>query len=280
MRPDPHSNLTEELRDKLLKQPGTTLFHYTQLSTAVEDILPEFQFRLSPFSMMRDPRESGWWGLASAWFGDPPDAAQTAQELDLRFNLIKATFKVMSLTQDDPDEGVDSIYRCGFARPRLWEQYGGNHRGVCLCFDKQALIETLHARFASFSTRRDGAVTYEDGPIATAALYADLAKAIEAGGDRFLGEHLARHMNELFFKKNTDWATEFEYRFVVRTDDEAPAFVDVAPALRAVIVGWLVARPYLPAFRALCEQHDVGLFRLEWNVGKPILLAWRDAWAT
>jgi hypothetical protein len=274
MREPPHSSLTDELRQRFLEQQGTNLFHYTQLSTAVEEILPHRLFRLSPFSTMRDPRESGWWGLGSGWFGDLHGAEQTALELDTRFNAIKATFKVMSLTQDDTHGGNDSIYRCGFARPRLWEQYGERHRGICLCFDKQALIETLHAKFARFNTRRDGAVAYQDSPIATTALFAQLADAVKRGPDKFLDEHLALHIDELFFKKLTDWATEFEYRFVVRTDDEAPVFVDIAPALRAVIVGWLVARAYRPAFRALCDEHGLGLFRLEWHVGKPLLLSW------
>jgi hypothetical protein len=38
--------------------PGSRLYHYTRLSTAIEAILPDWQLRLSPFSQMRDPRES------------------------------------------------------------------------------------------------------------------------------------------------------------------------------------------------------------------------------
>jgi hypothetical protein len=88
-------------------EAGDYLFHYTTLSKAVELILPTQTFRMSPFSEMRDPRESHLWTASGGHYG-PRVPIEDDRLLGFSDRLMeqKATFKVMSLTRDGaPSDG-------------------------------------------------------------------------------------------------------------------------------------------------------------------------------
>jgi DUF2971 family protein len=137
----------------VLDPAGSILYHYTTLATALEHIIPGRTLRLGPFSSMRDPRESHDWSVTG---GGYEPAAYTDQdkledvhrwvEFNRGINELKSHVKVLSLTHDDPGERDATEFGRGFAHPRLWEQYADDHRGVCLCFDSEKLIDRLTAR--------------------------------------------------------------------------------------------------------------------------------------
>jgi Protein of unknown function (DUF2971) len=250
-------------------EAGDYLFHYTTLATAVEHILPTRKFRMSPFSQMRDPRESHQWAASGATY-DPAPMGENELFFGFSERLMeeKATFKVMSLTRDIERPPPNGIFGRGFARPRLWEQYGGNHAGVCLCFDRSALLAELEPQLSRLGAMRHDEVVYEDDQIHV--LHFDMREVVDRGIDPVLDQLLDRNTDELFFKKLRDWETEFEYRFIVRTSDHEPVLVNIANALRGVVLGPLVSTQYLPAVRALCDPADVKIARLIWWNGRPI----------
>jgi Protein of unknown function (DUF2971) len=254
-------------------EAGPYLFHYTTLATAIEHILPTLSFRLSPFSQMRDPREShAWLGSAGKYGSKLPNEDELFFEFSEHLMSQKPFFKVMSLTRDDRRPPPNEIFGRGFARPRLWEQYGGNHRGVCLCFDRDALIQCLEPELQKVGELHHGDVVYEDEPIAHHVLYFDMNEAAKRGISALVDELLRTHADELFFKKLCDWSTEYEYRFVVRTKSHDPIVVSIAPALRGIVLGELVSSSYFPAVRALCDPHGIAITQLRWVNGRPIPL--------
>jgi hypothetical protein len=115
---------------------------------------------------------------------------------------------------------------------------GENHGGVCLLFDRARLTERIVASLrgqgpASPYYRR---VFYTpEGPGAGATLDAG-ALVGKVSGDS-VARYVDGHHDELFFLKADDWATEFEYRFVVTTPEVEFLFVDYADTLDAVVVG-------------------------------------------
>src|SRR4051812_6568338 len=131
---------------EVFEPPGSCLYHYARLAMALEFILPSWSMRLSPFSKMRDPRESKHWGYEA-----PRAASMELHDEIVRFGelqrlaeQLKDRVKVLSLTEDDRldrDEG-GAVFGRGFAHPRLWEHYADDHRGVCLCFDRKELTRT------------------------------------------------------------------------------------------------------------------------------------------
>lgn len=248
---------------------GSYLFHYTKLETALEHILPTQRLRLSPFSQMRDPRESHlWW--TSGTSSDPiPPEDDTLFRLMEALQEQKAEFKVLSLAREEGRPPPYEVFGRGFARPRLWEQYAQNHRGVCLCFDRVALIASLEEQLQPLGHLSHGDVAYRDAPIAPGVLHFDLPEARSRGVDAVVRELLDRHVAELFFKKLADWETEFEYRFVVRIGSPDAVEVSVAGPLRGVVLGALVSNVYVAAFDALCNPHGISLGQLHWRDGQP-----------
>jgi hypothetical protein len=60
--------------------------------------------------------------------------------------------------------GVNNIWGRGFSRPRMWQQYGDNYRGVCMIFDRAALQRAIEASVPSGSRLSMGPVNYSNTP--------------------------------------------------------------------------------------------------------------------
>lgn len=266
--------------DEILGGSGQSLFHYTTLAAALEHIVPTRKLRLSPFSSMRDPRESRTWAITGTGYQAMevnPDSLRedTFRWVDFNGALHerKNFINVLSLTRDDPAERKTSSapFGRGFAHPRLWEQYADNHHGVCLCFDLASLIDELAVSLAEVGRVDHGPVVYEDAVIAAEALTVTMNELRERGVEAAVSNHVRAHIAELFFTKLKDWETEMEYRFVVETDDTEPILASVRRSLRAVILGEAVSPFYQPAFTVLCDPTNTAVLRMNWNHAKPHL---------
>jgi hypothetical protein len=186
---------------------------------------------------------------------------------------LRNRVKVLALTRDDPSERDEeaAIFGWGFAHPRLWEQYADNHRGVCLCLDRETLIEK-----ATHTVRHQGKlehdpVTYVDAAIATEARTIIMNNIRDQSVSQTFDEHVKTHLHELFFTKLKDWESEMAYRLALPTDDDLPVFVGIREALRAVVLGERVSDVYLPAVAKPCEEQAVPIFKIRWPYGRPRL---------
>jgi hypothetical protein len=259
---------------EILDPVGSCLYHYTRLSTALEHILPVWRMLMNPFSKMRDPRESRRWGFEATRsnLGIREDIRRFA-ELNQKGEQLKDRFKVLSLTQDDPAaRPADSeIFGRGYAHPRLWEHYAGDHRGVCLCFDRETLTKMLVHDLAGHGEVHHRPVRYVDAEIAVEARRFLMDELKDLPVDDALREHVAKHLDVLFFTKLRDWETEFEYRFVLEDRDADPVLVEVRNSMRAIIIGEDVSPSYVPALQALCDQVDARILRIRWQNARPWL---------
>jgi hypothetical protein len=104
----------------------------------------------------------------------------------------------------------------------------------------------------------------------TASVF-DLQTVHEVGISEFVQAHFDEHFHELFFTKLTDWASEAEHRYLTVWDSEEDLYVDISAALEAVLVGRSVYREYEPAFRALAKSWGIGIARVWWRNGSPVV---------
>jgi hypothetical protein len=257
----------------VLGNPGDCLYHYTKLSTAIESILPTWKLKMNPFSKMRDPRESKRWGLEGHGRGsaDALEDVQKFAEMNALAEELKDRVKVLALTRDDPSErsAETAIFGSGLAHPRLWEHYAESHRGVCLCFDRVMLTTRLTKKLARHGEVLHGPIKYVDGEIAPGARQILLDEVSAMTSAAALDAHVAKHVKELWFTKLRDWETEFEYRFVIQTQDADPIYVSIANSLRAVVIGEETSTQYLPALSELCDPAGVEIHRIKWQDGRP-----------
>jgi hypothetical protein len=143
---------------------------------------------------------------------------------------------------------------------------------LCLVFNKDTLISSLIPQLETEGTHPTGRpVTYENRRL-SGELFFDIGKVLSAGGvDAVVEEIAAQHLIALFFTKQTDWASEHEFRFVVATDSPEPLHVDTSDALQAVIMGYECAPGFVPALAELCRKQDVKVRALHWFNVEPHL---------
>lgn len=229
--------------------------------------------------MMRDPLEA-----KDRYVGVVPSSADlnawhrmlegTHDEVNSRLNhVLKREFKVLSMTADyrgPPDvlRANEAHFGRGYARPRMWEQYAEGHRGVCLLFSRDGLTESVAAQLQGLPSSRHGEVRYRsmteglrpdpqvtigqtDGP--------SLDEAVEA-----LVETLAAR---IFFEKYDDYASEQEYRFVVRSHDEEFLYVGFGESLRGVVLGAEFPHAELRPLLFQCAELGASLLRMSWRQG-------------
>jgi hypothetical protein len=154
----------------------------------------------------------------------------------------------------------------------MWAQYGDDHAGVCLVIDRLRMIDEVGHQLAAARDLEwySSAVTYGDD--FDPAAFTIMADAIDADGvETALRKHQARYRETLFFHKNRDWATEYEYRFVAQRPDPGYTFVRIDQSLVGIILGERVSDVYGPSIDSLTTRSGVAAAQLQWRNGEPAL---------
>lgn len=228
------------------KDSNRLLFHYTTAQKAREFILHNGNLRFSPYQGTNDPKEKKRWEFSLGT--NSPDA-------DLRFydqqelstwltRELKGKTLLTCFSRDGAgltgDHTRDVGIR-GYCKPRMWAQYGDNHRGVCLVFDQKRIREKFQKQFAKHFLI-DGPVTYVDkSPFFDSAeqqFIINIDYLTGAGWREIYPQlHIRTHYQTLFFEKMSDWAGEAEWRFVTFSDSAEPQYLDYGDALLGVVFG-------------------------------------------
>jgi Protein of unknown function (DUF2971) len=267
------------------KRPEGLLAHYTDAAAVFEHILPDQRLRMSPYHRMRDPIESQDVLPIISWMGDPPraDVATWAVLEDIK--TARDAMRVLAFSRDAGD-GVglrDPAFDCSWARPRMWEQYGDNHAGACLLFDRgrfEAIVrndlgdENLYIRDVRYD--REGIAASPVQHVADERIFDPKQRR------RAVADHIDRYRDDFFFLKSDDFETEAEYRVVLNTDDESLAgyttdeqgfaYVGYGDALVAVVLGLHFPPWQRAGARELCDGAGVKMLRTWWERGTPVLL--------
>jgi hypothetical protein len=251
------------------------LCHYTGRYAALAHVLPMKLLRLSPFELMRDPLEAKDRYISvnpgQSWLGAKHSMLEAVHGgINARVNaVLKQQFKLLSFTQD-PDNaanGGEGLFGRGYARPRMWEQYAEGHRGICLLFSYERLIDVVDAQLASQPWSYRGEVRYRS---MTDGLRADPQLVLERLTpdvlDAAAEELVADLLPDLFFEKFDDYASEQEYRFVTRAEQRF-VHVQYGSALRGVVMGAEFPSEELAPLLLQCAEAGAALLRMEWRQG-------------
>jgi hypothetical protein len=258
-------------------EPGELLFHYTRAATAFEHILPGNKIRLNPYTLMRDPLEAQHWPEPTAWRS--PDHESQDQLQMARVGVVveaKAAARLLSLTVDADDYGEDvEPFGRGYARASMWQLYGDNHRGVCLAFDRERLLEALSRELADSARIIAKPVQYvramSPDSLPSEPLKDLSTEAFHAAVD----DYLEKNADPLLFTKLLDWSGEQEFRFVaVRHDDDRGSLdVSFGDSLRAVICGSQLPGWQRAGGDVICREAGVPeLLRCIWHGRRPMIV--------
>lgn len=261
---------------------GKCLFHYTTSDIAFDKILPDGKLLLSPLEKMRDPLENKrWLFIAAALTPEQQAFNESYLRFDLFANNILKQARLLSLTTDADEvveERLDFNSGRGWSSASMWERYADQHRGVCLVFDKQSLVEAVSKSLVDqgFPMPYNKAVSYTPAGPREKVLGRD-----DLDGEVTL-QRVARHVEErhadYFYTKSLDWQFEREYRLVVTQPDEleGDVLVDFGESLIAVITGELFPRWQRAGAAAAAKDRDIDSVRLSWEIARPVLTPFRE----
>ena len=255
------------------KDHDRLLYHYTRLDTARNYILKDWTLRMSSFRGTNDPKETKTW-VFSLESNEHRDLAKyDLFELSERYsNKVKDNCRVICFCRDsEPLTGIhlNDIAKRGFAKPRMWAQYGDAHKGVCLAFDREKLIEKVAEACANAVGIYYGNVTYRDRgllPRLDEGHYSIDVDYIEKHGfETFWKTHLDQYHHRLLFEKMEDWKDEREYRFVTVFPEPQEVFVDIRECLVGVLFGDAVDHDESEAVIDMLIDTDVKMQGMQWN---------------
>lgn len=254
------------------------VYHYTSKEAALEKILSNRVLKFGTFETVNDPRESQDWCFTEIYDSTQVcfvSLSETPKKAKYMSHLAKGLCKLFCVAKDDLKyPGADkSLFYKGYARPRMWSQYAGNHTGVCLVFDEDILNTEIESHMKDKSNLFHDSVAYDpwsDDEIAKA--FTILAKDIKDNGlESTIRDHIKKHIKELFFLKAPDWSHESESRWLILDNNPNPVFLPYGRALSGIVLGSNFNEVYYPAIAKLCSEQAIPIANLIWQNGLPEL---------
>ena len=240
--------------------------HYTTRETALEKILPTGKIMLNMLGKTNDPREYIDWGVTVTGGSDKMEPFWQAVAL-VKENR-KGKTKVLCLTMDDSKHQRFGLMRRGFARSRMWAQYGGNHAGMCLVFDKKVLEAEIGKTVISTEDCYFGPVVYTDQDFGI-ELNFDPTRETEADIQRVVDLYIRKNIRSLFFTKHLDWRDEMEYRAMVYDDKKEAVFSSITNCLKGIVLGHKFPAADIPLVQEYGRKYGSKVGQLQWPDGIP-----------
>ena len=256
--------------------------HYTGKNQAIS-ILNDKQINFSSLLSCDDPRESKQWNFDFIG-SEQRFCLENYREVPIIFdNFIKKNSMVLCFCEwNDEEMNFEKnmvavfrqpYYRAGFAKSRMWSQYGKRHTGVCLVFDKNQLEKEFKSSFEK-KKRFVGRVEYQYYLESfVRARKIKCRNIIDHSVDEALQMQIDEYYHEYFFLKSMDYRDEHEYRLVLIVDDGDSAGLPIESSLRAVIVGVDFPPENYESIDALAQNCNSSVERwfLSWQEGRPQL---------
>ena len=266
-----------------LKDQTEFVYHYTRAEAAINWILPSRRLKLGAYAKTNDPKEVKQWTFG---LGNVPLQADhvSIDEISARVSsAIKQQAHVFCAGVDTGlVEGAGYEIHCrGFARPRMWDQYGDKHKGVCLIF-RRARLDKLFIDQHSDMTVHGGRVKYHDrSPFLDLRVdhpyLIDYPRLLRVGVQQYAIEHLHRHLGHFFFEKATDWRDEHEHRWLVVSSASDDIYLSYEDALAGVVFGEDCPADHVRQCVRLARRPGTDFEQLKWKNSAPMLSV-RDDW--
>ncbi len=256
--------------------------HYTGKEAAIS-ILRGKQINFSRLAACDDPRESKQWNFNFIGAEQRFCLENYPQVPNIFSSYIRNNSRVLCFCGWNGEEldfsknmvphYREAYYRTGFARSRMWSQYGIKHTGICLVFDKTRLEQEFES---SFETNRKfyGSVEYQYYLESfVRARKINCRDILNYGIDKALGMQIDANFHEYFFLKSMDYRDEHEYRLVVIQNDGDLIGLSIESSLMAVIVGIDFPPEEYEQVDMIAQRctSSVGRWFLSWQEGQPQL---------
>ena len=252
------------------------LYHYTSIDKLENYIFKSRKLRFSPYASTNDPKESKDWAF-SLHTSENRDLIKYTPDISKNFSSrIKHKARILCFCQDEAGlSGIhlDDIARRGFAKPRMWAQYGDNHAGACLVLNREKFKDYVENELVPGNLVISGPVHYHNrshllGPESQPyTIYIDLVE--KHGWEQYTQWHVETFYKELFFEKMRDWSGEDEFRFLCYGDSNNDALIDITHSLVGIMFGASTAVSDVKKIRNLLKGMSVNTMGIDWKNCSP-----------
>lgn len=260
-----------------VKDPNRFLYHYTKARTVIDYILKDFTLRLGPYTQTNDPKETKAWEFDLGTNQTRDLGKQNINELSEQMNqILKSKTGVLCFCQDDDGltgSHLEDVTRRGFMKPRMWAQYGDNHRGLCLVIDKTRFLNAFKVATERELFSVHGLVAYANRSFlhgSAGYVYTINVDFLEDHGiEKFCWAYIKQHYKNLFFEKMTDWSSEKEYRCLIFRSVSEAFLVSIRDSLRGIMFGESVDPDHVLEVQELTATIGVETMGIIWKNACP-----------
>lgn len=256
------------------------LYQYRNCKDALKYMLcDDGKILLNQLKYVNDPRESKFkgFGLYGGEFEN--------DEVPKYFNAVSDHFtscvKIACFSKDDvristPPYSTPEPFLRGYAKPKMWATYGDNHKGVCLIFHKNQLIENLAKLSLPSEKFYHGDVGY-DKFVETAGVkmwrtlmpegaFSFKGARLKSHFKDYILEQIEEHHVRYFFWKHEDWRSEDEYRLVIYGERKEVAFLPCQNTIAGIAVGMDCNKENLEALVKAANRLKIPIVQPEWSI--------------
>ncbi|NCB03475.1 MAG: DUF2971 domain-containing protein, partial [Spirochaetia bacterium] len=208
----------------------TKLYHYTSIEKFLKYILPEKQLKFSRFGESRDPYEFIPHDFEYEFYPYWQEDYSAEAQLGIKNKLMELekcwkNSQFLSFVMDTPNTQKGSM------KPRMWEQYGNKHEGVCLEFSYTQIVEDFNN--LSYNKKSHHKIVYKKNLSPFHALQDPNELLKEISSPKYFDTKFRKY----FFVKDKDYCQENEYRFLLIGNIPDSHYLDISKSLTGIILG-------------------------------------------
>lgn len=247
-------------------QDKDIIYHYTSVETAIQHILFTDSLRLSPRLRSNDPIEKKGFsigGMTTQLDDEKSRALFKRTDGDAKFindkidDLVRNA-KQLCFCENYYSEGKFLMDHYGFLKPRMWDQYGDNFKGVCLAYSRSELLDNN-------KITHSGNVKYIDYSILQSNFNTINHDSLDGKKKNEYIDNIMKRVQDTFFQKHKDYRDEKEYRFLNFSSNEYE-FISTTDALVGIFFSpSLMNNFYSEQLRRFSNNKGADLVYLNWT---------------
>ncbi|VXD11146.1 DUF2971 domain-containing protein [Marinoscillum sp. 108] len=247
-----------------------TLYHYTSIYTAIEKIFPSNNLRLSPVTSASDPMERLSPNPSVSCYGYDEDHKRLNEKIDgkkiaKKINAFYGSLRQLCLCRNSPIDfegqfgGVfEPIDHFGFAKPRMWDQYGDRFKGVCIALSRLKLEEQLPSNYRLLNIGYSKNHLFRPN-IDTSSV--DLNQIEKMGEQEYINWKIESEIKKIGVK-HSDYRDEDECKIIATTDNDYE-YINITRCIQGIFFTNGLNYTYESYLKETADRYQIPLFQID-----------------
>lgn len=271
------------------------LLHFTHANTAIDYILKNKTIRMQSFKNVNDPKESKEWSFKLFCFFKENKKLYNKQLFEKLHSYIMNHIFISCFSVQEHDGNYLDNYEHDL---RMWSQYGNNHKGVCIVFDKDKLENLIKENTDGSNFYHDSITyinslsdkSYNNPPYEAKGFFffnkfiylfahsmlhpyarpqnqdpymVNIERLHRLGISEYMKQHIKYYSKDLLFTKNKCWQDEREYRYIIHSSKEREYIdIPISNSIKSIILGNDFPNELLDRILELSHQLNFKIYKL------------------